>query len=262
MLLTMDQLKGSKLQSLLTAWPSGTVSDTRWLRKQGYRFDLVDRYRRRGWLVSMGRGVVARKGDHVDWTGGLYAVQTQLHLPIHVGGKTSLRLQGVVQYLPMGTGERVTLFGPPKVQLPGWFTHHDWGVRPHFTSTNMWESGEVAFSLTTISRGAYEIQASVPERAIMELLHAVPHEESFEEADQLMESLPALRPDFVTRLLVACRSIKVKRVFLFLAERHQHSWVKALLLAKVNLGKGERTVVKGGRWDAKYQITVPKVEGG
>jgi hypothetical protein len=67
-----------------------------------------------------------------------------------------------------------------------------------------------------------------------------------------------LRPDAVQRLLVLCRSIKVKRLFLYMAEKQGHSWASGLDLSRVNLGKGKRMVIPNGKYDRKYQITVPR----
>jgi hypothetical protein len=49
----------------------------------------------------------------------------------------------------------------------------------------------------------------------------------------------------------------VKRLFLHLAEKHDHAWFKQLVLAKVSLGSGKRMLFAGGRFDSKYLITVP-----
>ena len=61
----------------------------------------------------------------------------------------------------------------------------------------------------------------------------------------------------VQSLLVACNSIKVRRLFLYLAEQHQHPWFERLDLSAIDLGVGNRSIVSGGRLDSKYQITVP-----
>ena len=58
-------------------------------------------------------------------------------------------------------------------------------------------------------------------------------------------------------LLADCKSVKVKRLFFFLADRHRHSWLKHLDKAAIDLGQGKRMLVKGGRLDSAYQITVP-----
>jgi hypothetical protein len=99
---------------------------------------------------------------------------------------------------------------------------------------------------------------SAPERAILELLDELPARESFEHADKLMEGLSNMRPQRLQKLLTRCRSIKVKRLFFFFADRHQHAWLKRIDRAAVDLGKGKRMLVKGGKLDRAYQITVPE----
>jgi len=74
---------------------------------------------------------------------------------------------------------------------------------------------------------------------------------------QVMGNLATLRPEVVQPLLEACGSVKVKRLFLYLAERHGHDWFAKLDPGKVDLGKGKRMIVPKGRYDARYQITVP-----
>jgi len=56
----------------------------------------------------------------------------------------------------------------------------------------------------------------------MEMLHLVPGTVGFDEALLIMENLATLRLETVQRLLQACRSIKVKRLFLAMAERQGH----------------------------------------
>ena len=92
----------------------------------------------------------------------------------------------------------------------------------------------------------------------MEILHLVPGKVGFDEAFLIMENLATLRPEMVQRLLVMCRSIKVKRLFMFMAEKHGHSWVSELDVSKLDLGKGKRMIVPRGCLDKKYRITVPR----
>jgi hypothetical protein len=76
-------------------------------------------------------------------------------------------------------------------------------------------------------------------------------------AKLLMAALTNLRPSLVQRLLKECRSIKVKRLFLLLAEELKLPWVKKLNLEEVELGTGARTLIKGGKMHSKYLLTVP-----
>ena len=105
---------------------------------------------------------------------------------------------------------------------------------------------------------AWGVVMSAPERAALELLDELPTRESFHEADMLMSGLVNLRPGRMSRLLSECRSVKVKRLFLWFAERHEHQWFGRLDLEGVDLGRGKRMLVRGGKLDAKYQITMPE----
>jgi hypothetical protein len=99
---------------------------------------------------------------------------------------------------------------------------------------------------------------SSPERAILELFDEVPQRETFHQADMLMEGLRNLSPQRLHKLLVDCRSIKVKRLFFWFAERHNHAWLKKLDRREIDLGRGRRMLVRGGKLDKKYNITVPE----
>ena len=73
----------------------------------------------------------------------------------------------------------------------------------------------------------------------------------------LMENLTTLRPKVIQELLESCQSVKVKRLFLVLAEHVNHPWVKRLNVEKIDLGKGKRVVGKGGYYNPKYQLSLP-----
>lgn len=77
----------------------------------------------------------------------------------------------------------------------------------------------------------------------------------------LMEDLNNLRPMKFQKMLETCESIKVKRLFVFMAEKAGHAWFKHVDLSKVNLGTGKRSLVMGGQLDQKYQITLTKELG-
>lgn len=247
----------SKLNQLLAKWPSQVVYTCSWLNDHGFGYDLINKYRKSGWLIGIGHGAVARAGDEVKWEGGVYAIQTQLKLPIHVGGKSALLLKGYGHFIPQGEGWLLSLFSSPDIKLPTWFKTYHWNAKPQLvTSKNFLQEPDVG--LSNHQMGTFSIQVSSPERAIFEYLSQVPQSESFEEAKLLMEGLTTLRPKIVQRLLESSQSIKVKRLFLFLAEECNHSWVKKLEVSKINLGKGKRMIEKDGAFNSKYEITIPK----
>jgi hypothetical protein len=93
---------------------------------------------------------------------------------------------------------------------------------------------------------------------MLELLDEVPRRETFHQADVLMDGLRTLSPRRLQALLVDCKNVKVKRLFFWFAERHNHAWLQKLDRSAVDLGKGKRMLVRGGKLDTKYNITVPE----
>ncbi|MBK8575899.1 MAG: type IV toxin-antitoxin system AbiEi family antitoxin [Elusimicrobia bacterium] len=256
----MDIRKGTKLNKLLKAWPSGTVAVNQWLLKQGVDRQLIQRYKMTDWVKSVGSGALVRSGDKVGWQGGVYALQNQLHLSVHPGGKTALQLLGLAHYLPLGGSEKITLFGDAREKLPRWFLKNKWGSKIDFKGTALFSPDNV-LGFTKFKEGIFEIDVSSAERAIFELLHLVPKEETFDEAQKLMDGLTTLRCSLAQSLLEKCNSIKVKRLFMFMAESANLVWLKRLNVSRVDFGVGKRVIVEGGRFDAKYKITVPRANG-
>ena len=73
-----------------------------------------------------------------------------------------------------------------------------------------------------------------------------------------MEGLTTLRPTLVQTLLEACTSQKVKRLFLYMAEKAGHSWYKALKQENINLGTSRFMITPTGKYINKYNMTISK----
>lgn len=250
----MSVQNGSKLNRLVLDWPKGTVYISEWMAQQGYSRSLLNKYKKGRWISSLARSAYTLAGDHVDWTGGLFALQHQLKLNIHVAGKTALQLKGLAHFLPAEI-KKVFLFGVAGQKLPAWFKTYNWGVELNYTMTNLFKKN-IGFS--DQDYGNYTIKISSPERAIMEALYLVPQKQTFEESSLLMEHLVTLRPNLVRELLENSNSVKMKRLFLYLAEKHHHHWFAQIDLSKVDIGKGKRVIIPGGVLSPEFKITVPK----
>jgi len=50
----------------------------------------------------------------------------------------------------------------------------------------------------------------------------------------------------------------VKRLFLYMADKTKHQWLQYLNHTTINLGKGDRILVKGGVYIAKHQLSIPR----
>jgi len=246
----------SKINRLISQWPRGTLATASYLNTEGFSHDLLTKYKKSGWVQPFGRGAYILYGDKVEWPGALYALQTQLGLNVHPGGMTALELKGYAHYLPTGK-RKVFLYGKQGQVLPNWFKGERLGVDIIMTRTNLFPE-ESQEGLSEFKERDCSIRISSPERAAMEMLHLVPGKVGFDEAFLIMENLATLRSEIVQRLLVMCRSIKVRRLFMFMAEKHRHPWVSDLDVSRLDLGKGKRMIVPNGRFDRKYRITVPR----
>lgn len=251
----MSRLNGNKLNQLVLNWRKGAVYTSQWMRRRGFSRQLIDKYKKSKWLAPIGRGAYKLLNDKVNWTGALYAIQNQLHLRIHPGGKTALQLKGLAHFVPAEIKE-IFLFGTGGQKLPSWFKTYDWGVEIRYLMTNLFDHD---LGLTSKDYSSFSIKTSSAERAIMEMLYLVPQKQTVSESSLIMEHLFGLRPAIVQDLLENCNSIKVKRLFMYLAEKHAHQWVKRLDLSRFNLGSGKITITKGGVYDRKYKITVPEI---
>jgi hypothetical protein len=107
-------------------------------------------------------------------------------------------------------------------------------------------------------KNSVPIPVAAPERAILELLSHVNSKPKFLKGWHLIEGMMTLRPNLVQRLLRNCKSVKVKRLFLFMVENNELPWYKKLNVNEIDLGSGKRTIVENGKLDNKFKITVPE----
>lgn len=246
--------KEQKINHLLNSQPPGVVYLSSWLKENGFSTQLLNRYRNSNWIYSIGTGAWMRVGDKPTYQGALSALQRQADLNIHPGGKTALSLLGKAHYLELST-KQITLLGGSEEKLPAWFSKYNWGVKVNYFSSSFLPPN---IGLQTLEQGAFSLLVSNPARALMECLYLTPKKQELVECYEIMEGLNNLRPKQVQELLEVCTSVKVKRLFLYMAEKARHDWFKYIDLEKIDLGKGKRSLVKDGTYISKYQITVPK----
>ena len=274
----MGYEKGEKLNRLQRLLPTGLVVTAAWLNKHNYSSALLRKYVANGWLEQPARGIYRRPAGELLWQHVVISLQSLLETPVFVGGRTALEQQGLSHYVYQSSPREVHLYFA--VQPPGWLKkvvleenlvlHR---TKRLFKSTQMlstgtWNSERQAFletnvtipdnlSLQSWGQWHWPLVMSKPERAVLELIDEVPENESFHQADMLIEGLRTLSPRRMQALLEECTSVKVKRLFLWFAERHQPPWLDELNLEHIDLGSGKRSLAPGGKLDHKYLITVP-----
>ena len=243
----------TKINQLLQQQPQGTVFLARWLTAHGYSHHLQHRYLKSGWLTSIGYGAMKRTGEVIALAGALYSLQAQAGKQVHIGGRSALGMQGLSHYLELYQKETL-LFAPAGVVLPLWVTNNTWDTVPVLIHSSMLPP---AAGLIEYNAGTYSVKIAEPARALMECLELTPFKFDLQEAWHIMEGLSALRPESVMKLLIQCKSVKVVRLFLFMAEKANHSWFNYINTGRINMGSGKRSISPSGVYVPKYQITVP-----
>ena len=261
-----------KLLQLQTLLPAGLLVDAVWLQRHGYYSSLVAKYVASGWLEQPTRGAYRRAGSapgraEADWATVIVSLQRLASPPYAVGGRSALELLGFTHDLAPGAPREVHLYG---ASLPPVWARRLLGSRAVFHRVRLFEADPLADASPGAEALALHLrnpdqegvlgllQVSTAERGLLELLDDVPHAASFHEADRVVEGLTTLSPRRLTELLAACRSVKVKRLALWFADRHKMPWTRRLGRDRINLGQGNRVLAPGGRLDSVYKITVPR----
>lgn len=257
----MDTHSISKINYLIRQWPKGTVGVQRWLTSLGIDRFLAEGYCRTGWLERIGYGAYKLYQDSVDWTGAVWTLQHALNYQVHVGAQTALELQGYRQNIPMRSNTPVWLIknSHEKRNLPKWVERNFSDAQHiHYFSSALWDENEKKpIGLTTFKVKDYKINIATPERAILEYLDLVPSDFSVEQAQFLMSILVTLKADLLETLLERCQSIKVKRLFLILAEHEKHAWLKKINIQSIGVGSSKLMIGKGGYYYPQYKLSLP-----
>lgn len=242
-----------KIEQLL----DGLVVNRAWLKSKGISASLTDYYLRSGYLERVAHGAYRRPGAPLKWEHLVYALQYSGY-KVHVGGRSALELKGFAHYLPLNQRQQIHIFCDER--LPRWLFRTDVPVDFVEHKKKLFGVSGNEMGLTTILFGSWDwkINVASPERALLEMMADIPRKVSFHMVDVIMESVATLREDVVGDLLRDCKNIKVKRLFLWFAEKHRHQWFLRVKLDGVDLGVGNRVIEKAGKLDQKYLITVPR----
>lgn len=250
----MNTNSPTKINRLLQKIPPKGVYLASWMYENGISRELQRYYKESQWLTPIGTGAFARTGELPSIYGAIWSLNEQTGKHFSIGGMSALDINGYAHYLPMGK-RTLTLFSPREEKLPAWFINYDWQMTVRHHTTDFLSEAE-GINHTIVE--SFSLLVSSPERAFMECLHLAPQYYDITDLYYVMEMLTVLPPLKVQALLEKCKSVKVKRLFLYMAEKAGHDWFKALDLSKISLGTGKRMIVKNGIYNPKYQITVSK----
>lgn len=249
----MNIEQGNKLNQLLQNLQSGGLFFSSWLKENGYSDQLMQQYRKSGWFTSLSKGVMYRTGDKLSAFATLSDLNAQLNKNYYVGAHSALELFGFNHYVPMG--KSVLMIGHFKEdKVPEWMTITDFGYEMKFFSTETFLKPQ----LTTFNKNDCTILTSVPEQAFLECLLLAPNQYAYLDLFFIMEQLTTLRSEVVQLMLENTDNIKIKRLFLYMAQKAGHAWFDKLDKSKINLGTGKQQLVENGVYLSEYRITIPK----
>lgn len=249
----------------------GMIVPRQWFQKQTLQDLKLDRHAidnlvKSKELYTISKGVYAKSGTTPTWENILYSLQKYFELDAVAGGLTALELMGYGHYVNLKNGNRIHLYSSQK--LPKWI--HEASYDTEFIEHSNKEitgRGSKAFSSFFLERFTFNykwhknlppLQISGPERALLEVISSVPKYVSLEHAYQLMQGLTTLSPDKMQELLENCHSIKMRRLFFWLADHFNYAWLKKIDRTKIDLGSGNRVIIKGGKFNKQYNITIPE----
>lgn len=244
-----------KLKQLLFNLPKNTVITSKYLSSIGISHDLQKRYEKNGWLKRIYLGAYSKPNETCDINGAINALQYQLESSIHIGGLSALNnFYGITHNISFNRKQQ--LFAYRGEKLPKWFKSlYENEVEIYTTTFLPKEMG-----ITEYNTGNFSIKISNLERAVLEMIYLVPDNITPNEAYQIVELLTTVKPKEFQKLLENCSSIKVNRLFLYLADTISHPWFKKLDISKIKLGNGVREITTGGKYNAKYSIIIDNIE--
>jgi hypothetical protein len=193
-----------------------------------------------------------RKGESLSALGALASYQSQVSSDLYVAAHSTLELWEFNHYVPMG--KPVLMVGMRQRSFPLLLKSSlfDRDFRPFHSS--ILQSARLA----SFQYQDWLLQVSVPEQAFIEYLYLAPKLYDYVDLFYIMEQLTVLRADVLQLLLEEAEHYRVRRLFLYIAEKAGHTWFDDLDVSRIDIGSHKHQLVKDGVYVAKYKMTIPK----
>ena len=212
----------------------------------------------------------------MQWEHAVISLQSLMRYPVMVGGRTALHMHGFRHQLPPGGLREAHLYGSAKP--PGWLFnlpcktefafHNDKGLFPDtqadvepLVEMGLSDLNEESKGIMTRPEGDFHsvnftrslwgmrrwpIVLSTKERAMLEAIDELPNRQIFGEVDVLIKGVVIINRDRMNALLKECASMKVKKLLVEFAERHNHDWLKYIDIDTVEMAGHERQILGNG----------------
>lgn len=254
--------------------PGGFPVSSGWLRQNG-----ISKIRLRA-LVS--QGTLERVGPFayrwpeasgqretsIDWRVALLSARYLLGWQVHLEGLTALRLIGKFESTPDLDDAAIgvsTMSGDARKWLSTLPLDRPLSFRLRRLFSRE-EDGLVDYPCHSVPSaigapfggGAPALLGSSRERAILEMLAAVPRRVSFGEASAAMALLSGLDGATMQRLIRSCLSLKAKRLLRFFGDRYGHDWCAGLRWDEVDTRQKPLRIMSHGRSNWAYGLILPR----
>jgi len=242
------------INQVLLDWKSGELHGGTWMTNRGLSLRGALAYCNKEILKKVGPSIFMKGRDDLSWEAVVCFIQQELKTPLHIGGKTALELQGISHYASL-SAPNISLISFEKKQLPKWVRELNAKFQLSFRKSSILPHEDF---LIDSEVNSLSLKLSCRELAVLELIDTTDLKNDFETVENYMNSLITLRPSVVQSILEQCRSVKAKRVFLYLAEKLELPFYSQLDQSKIDLGSGKRVIAEQGTLNRKYNITVPR----
>lgn len=245
----------TKINRMLQRLPDKGLIFSSWMTKNSISTREQTSYVVSGWIERLTQGVYYRTGEIPNLYAAIASYNEQLGKNCFIGASTALDIHGFSHFVAIGK-PTACLFTSKTERLPDWLLGYEWDMNIRYSTTKIF--GNNISGVEKINVGDYVLPVSSPERAFMECLHLAPKYYSVMDLYYVMEMLTTLRPQLAQQLLEQCASLKVKRLFMYMADKSQHQWFPSLNQSLIYLGEGKRSFAKNGVYSSNYKITIPE----
>ena len=193
-----------------------------------------------------------RKNDSLSALAPIYSYNLQTGNKARIAAHSALELLGFNHYVPMGKPRLMVAF--KNGSFDDWVMSDRYDMKIVPFHTGIFQNP----ATQSLDRNGLSLILSSPEQAFLECLHLVPDYSNYMDLYYIMEQLTSLDPDKVQTALENTSSQRVKRMFLYMAEKAGHYWFDMLDKDKFGLTTSKLQLVYNGVYISKYRITVPK----
>lgn len=230
-----------------------------YLKSKGYSYQLLQKYYQNNWTKKISKGVYYSETEDISLFDVIHALVEQAGFKIHIAGISALKVFGYYEQIDFRS-KYVLVYSQKRIFKPKWLKIIE--LKKNFKIELVYRTFlKTDEFIKEVYVEKKPVPVSIPERAVLEAINEIRNYEDYIEFLKVFETIINLNPQHLDELLISCKSVKVKRLFLFLSENYKKPYFEKLNLNKYNLGNGVREVFKSkdNKYISKYKLMVPEI---